>query len=331
MANGLIFITGATGFIGAATALAALESGYHLRLSVRKEEQIERLKEVFSEYSDKTEFVTVPDITVEGAFSKALDGVDYVLHVASPLAGTADKNEIFVPAVKGTLGILRDAAKISSIKKVVITSSIAALVPLEGPPEGEVVKEDMNWDLSVDTEADFDAGNAFATAMKIYSASKLLANQASWDFVAKEKPTFTLISIHPSLVYGHNLIQQSAQELEGSTNGFLFSSIMKGPPSDSPLLSVYIGDVADAHIRALDPSIKSDAKYLVSGQRFTWKDVAAIVEKNFPGVPHKVIPDVNPKIAAVNTSKAEKDLGIKWAAPEKIITEVLKQQLPYFA
>ncbi|RDW58391.1 hypothetical protein BP5796_12321 [Coleophoma crateriformis] len=331
MASDLVFVTGATGFIGAATAMAALKAGYRLRLSVRNEAQIAKLKGIFSEFADKIEYVVVPDIMVEGAFAKVLDGVTYILHLASPLARSTDKNKIFPPAVQGTVGILRDAAKIPSVKKVVIASSIAALVPITGVPEGEVVREDTNWDLSVDTNANFDAGNEFATAMKVYGASKLLANQASWEFMAKERPHFALVSIHPTLVYGHSLTQQSAKELEGSTNGILFSSIMQGPSSDGPLRCVYVGDVADALVKALNPSIKSGSKYLISGQRFTWKDTAEIVEKNFPGVPHKLPTDTNPKVSLVDTSKAEADLGIGWAAPEKIITEVLKQQLPYFS
>lgn len=140
MSSKLVFITGATGFIGAATAQAALKEGYRLRISVRKEDQIEKLKSVFATYADQIEFVVVPDITVTGAFSKYLEGVDYVLHVASPLAGKADKQATFNAALNGTLAILRDAAKVPSIKKVVVTSSIAALQPITGVPEGGVTR-----------------------------------------------------------------------------------------------------------------------------------------------------------------------------------------------
>lgn len=140
MSSELVFITGATGFIGAATALAALKAGYRLRISVRKDEQISKLKGIFSDYAEKLDFVVIPDITAEGAFSNALKGVTYVLHMASPLANSTNPEDIFPPAVQGTVGILKDAAKVSSITKVVITSSIAALVPLSGAPEGAVVK-----------------------------------------------------------------------------------------------------------------------------------------------------------------------------------------------
>lgn len=107
---------------------------------MRKEEQVTKLKGIFSEYADKIEFAIVPDITAPGAFSNVLDNVDYVLHLASPLAKSPRKEDIFPPAIDGTVNILKDAAKIPSIKKVVITSSIAALQPLDGIPEGGVVK-----------------------------------------------------------------------------------------------------------------------------------------------------------------------------------------------
>jgi len=330
MPSGLVFITGATGFIGAATALAVLKEGYRLRISVRKDEQISKLKDIFSVYAGNFDFVVVPDITAEGAFIKAFEGVTYVLHMASPLAKSTNPADIFPPAVQGTVGILKDAAKISTITKVVITSSIAALVPLTGAPDGAVVKEDTDWDLSVDPKGDFRAENDFATSMKVYSASKLLANQASWDFMEKEKPGFALVTIHPSLVYGKNLIQQSAKDLEGSTNGLLFSSIMNGAMSDGALLSVYVGDVANAHVLALKPEIKSGSRYLISGRPYTWKDVVDILQKHYSSVPYKLAAAENYP-TKVDTTRAETELGIKWASLETIITEVMNQQLAFFS
>lgn len=139
MAAQLIFITGATGFIGSATALAALEAGYRLRISVRKPSTI--LESLFAEYHRQIEYVVIPDITNEAAFDgSVLDGVDYVMHLASPLPNGTDKQAYFAPAVKGTTAVLKAAAKVASIKKVVVTSSIAALIPLGGIPPGGVIK-----------------------------------------------------------------------------------------------------------------------------------------------------------------------------------------------
>jgi nucleoside-diphosphate-sugar epimerase len=138
MSKGLIFITGATGFIGSATALEALKAGYQLRICLRKPS--ERLQSVLSEYKDQVEFVTVPDLTSDTAFDDKLNGVDYVLHLASPLVHGSNKETYFTPAVKATTLLLKAAAKVPSIKKVVVTSSIAAFIPMTGVPAGGVIK-----------------------------------------------------------------------------------------------------------------------------------------------------------------------------------------------
>jgi hypothetical protein len=57
-------------------------------------------------------------------------GPNYVLHLAPPIRGD-DKEGHFRPAVKGTTAILKEAeaVKVESIQRIVITSSIFALVP----------------------------------------------------------------------------------------------------------------------------------------------------------------------------------------------------------
>jgi nucleoside-diphosphate-sugar epimerase len=138
MAGELIFITGATGFVGSATALAALKAGYRLRVCVRKAS--EKLQALLSEHSEQVEYVTIPDLTEETAFQGKLNGVDYILHLASAVPRGTDKKDYFIPAVKGTTVLLKEAAGVASIKKVVITSSRAALIPLTGMPAGGIVK-----------------------------------------------------------------------------------------------------------------------------------------------------------------------------------------------
>ena len=138
MSRSCIFITGATGFIGSATAVAALKLGYRLRICLRKPS--EKLEALLSEFSSQLEFVIVTDIADENAFDGKLDDVDYILHLASPLPHGTDKKTYFTPAVRGTLAILEAASKMPQIKKVVVTSSIAALIPLSGIPQGGIVK-----------------------------------------------------------------------------------------------------------------------------------------------------------------------------------------------
>ncbi|OJZ89041.1 hypothetical protein ASPFODRAFT_155439 [Aspergillus luchuensis CBS 106.47] len=326
MSSDLVFITGATGFIGSAVAIKTLQAGYSLRMSVRKEEQIPKLKAVLSEYEDRIEFVITPDITQQSSFAGKLDGAKYVLHIASPLPHGTNPDTYFGPAVKGTTALLKEAAKVSSIKKVVITSSIAALIPMTGLPKEGVIKENNDWDLSVDQTADLTGANDQETSMKLYHASKLLANQASWDFKKTENPSFSLVSLHPAYVYGRNALQTTAEDLSG-TNGLFFLTVAGGKPMISTT-GVHIDDVAEAHVKALADNIPDGSSYLLAGKKFNWKDVAEIVKKEYPHLGFNISTDISGESSwPVDTTKAETELGMQWRSVEQITRDVIDQQI----
>lgn len=141
MSQPLIFITGATGFIGSHVVTQTLAAGYKLRLSVRKEAQIDNLRKLFSQNVAQLEFIVIPDLTTPDAFSKALQDVTYVFHLASPMPGKGDdfEKDYVEPAVQGTVALLDAAKKFNTIKRVVIVSSLLALIPLDGLATGNFV------------------------------------------------------------------------------------------------------------------------------------------------------------------------------------------------
>jgi len=57
-----------------------------------------------------------------------MTGIDYVMHIASPFPNGAvrDENELIQPAVEGTATVFNAAIK-NKVKKIVITSSVAAV------------------------------------------------------------------------------------------------------------------------------------------------------------------------------------------------------------
>ncbi|CAG8138460.1 unnamed protein product [Penicillium olsonii] len=328
MSAPLVFITGATGFIGSATALEALKAGYRLRIGVRKIS--EKLEDALAEYHDQLDFVTIPDLTSKDAFRGKLVGVDFVLHLASPLARGTDQNAIFTPAVQGTLALLDEAATVPSIKKVVITSSIASLIPITGLPEGGIIKEDNDWDFNVDPKGNFvDPSNPGATPMTLYRASKLLANKATWEFREAAKPHYALVTIHPAFVFGTNIMQSSAEEVQTGSNGILWGGVMAGAISGG-VSGVHIQDVAEAHVKALNPKVKDGSKYLLAAPRTTWKDIARIALQAYPNVGAKITEDVESTPAfPTDTTRAEVELGIKWRSWEDMVRSVMDQQLGF--
>lgn len=129
-----------------------------------------------------------------------------------------------------------------------------------------------------------------------YSASKILAQQATRDFVAKEKPPFKLVtyihlcstqsfghandcySFHPTFVLGDSLIQRTFNELDGM-NAQLWTSL----PSEELLIPsafVHVRDVAQAHVAALRNRdlLKTGTGYILSTQPLGWDRVADVVD-----------------------------------------------------
>lgn len=134
----LVLITGSTGFIGSKVTLRVLEAGYRVRLSIRREEQSDKLSRIFAKHVDALEFVIVPDLSTPGCFDSIMDGVQYVLHIASPLPGSGT-TDLLALAVQGTLSVLESAMKFPQVKKVVITGSVLSMIPFQAERE-RVVK-----------------------------------------------------------------------------------------------------------------------------------------------------------------------------------------------
>ncbi|KAE8384531.1 flavonol reductase [Aspergillus alliaceus] len=318
----LVLITGATGFIGSQVVLQTLEAGHNVHLVVRRPEQTDKLRQIFSKYDERLSFVMLPDITAPGGFDEALQGVDYVIHVASPIAGKGE-SDLLTPAVKGTVSVLESAMKVPSIRKVVITASILSIIPLTPPADDAVVKEDNDFDFTFDAESP-----AALSPIGQYHASKIAAHKAVTDFVATKNPSFDVVTIHPVLVFGRSLIQETAEELSGS-NGMLFQTLMSETPFGKQFLGVHVSDVASAHVRALTKSgtsIKGVQPYLVSSKARPWREVHDFVKSQYPGLAIK-LPQLDTLSYKVDTTRAQRELGIEFRGMEMQVADLLDQQL----
>ncbi|KAF4983384.1 hypothetical protein F66182_17065, partial [Fusarium sp. NRRL 66182] len=138
MSSELVLITGGSGHIGYQVLVTALEAGYRVRAAVRNQAKADKIKSAPSIQAlnpqDRLSFVEVADLTAPGAYDKAVEGVDLIIHVAAPITSSYEEGADFAthfiePSVKGTLGILTAAQKTSSVRRVVITSSVVAIIP----------------------------------------------------------------------------------------------------------------------------------------------------------------------------------------------------------
>jgi nucleoside-diphosphate-sugar epimerase len=316
MAKDLVLLTGVTGFVGSRALITALEAGYKVRAVLRRESAIDQIKSLkrVQPYVANVEFVVVKDLTAPNAYDSALQGVKYVLHIASPLPqGVAEGEDIkaalITPAVNATLNILRAAKKLPDVKRVVITSSVVANVPF-----ANVVYEETDKVFDADSRL---YNPEYSNAWDGYGASKVEAFNATWKFVEEEKPSFEVIQILPGPIVGPGELYTSRKDYDGGMNKPIVS-IISGEQAEGSFSAntVHVADVAELHVLALNPAIEGNTSYMATAGGLTgahWNDAIDIVKKEFPDkVSDGTLPNNGSHKTStlrVDASKTEKEFG----------------------
>ena len=119
-----VFCTGATGFVGAHTALALLEEGHELRLLVRNEPAA---RSWFESGGHRIERFVTADIRDPDAVQRVMDGCDAVFHAAAAVSLDPRKaRQTYDTNVGATQSVLA-AASALGIESLLYVSSVAAL------------------------------------------------------------------------------------------------------------------------------------------------------------------------------------------------------------
>lgn len=181
-------------------------------------------------------------------------GVDYVLHVASPLGDTPD---LIGPARDGTLRVLR-AATGAGVKRVVVTSAANAASPSSYAEEG--VTDETLWTDPADP------------SLPAYRRSKTLAERAAWDFMATSAGATTLTTILPGAVFGPLLSTENLGSVQ------IVQRMLTGRMPGTPRIGLEIVDVRDLaalHVDAMTAPAAAGERFLATGE-FTWmREMAA--------------------------------------------------------
>ncbi len=190
-----VLVTGCTGYLGAHVVDDLLARGSRVRLAVRNLSKGHALRDARPQYASKLDFVQVADFTLNTSFEAAVEGVDGIIHVASPLTfGVTDNEKDFIlPAIKGVKSVLQAAAQASQIKRVVVTSSFASVIDVDrkAPPHFTYTSADWN-PLTYEEAADNGSSDVVA-----YRGSKKFAELAAWNFVQQEQPGFDIVTLCP--------------------------------------------------------------------------------------------------------------------------------------
>ena len=258
--------------------------GYNVRAAVRSQSKAASLPK-----SNNLELVTVPDIVAPGAFAEAVKGVNSIIHVASPyhFRVTDNEKDLLIPAREGTLNILRDAAKESGVKRVVITSSFAALNQLGTDPYAEPPKvyDESVWNLVTWEEAKTGAPRTAYQASKKYAELAAHGPTGSIlslmkEFVQKEKPQFSITTLCPPMIYGPPIHSPPRLSELNESNSQLWKIISSGRDAEVPIahtpLYVDVRDIAMAHLLALESPKAANQRYTVVGAQYSNQEVTTL-------------------------------------------------------
>ena len=145
MSGELVLVTGGSGFVGAHCLVQLLGAGFRVRTTVRsltREAEVRTMLTAGGADAGEALAFVVADLLSETGWPEAVAGCDYVLHVASPFPARQPKNEndLIIPAREGALRVLR-AARAAGVKRVVLTSSFAAIGYGHPPTEQPFTEE----------------------------------------------------------------------------------------------------------------------------------------------------------------------------------------------
>ncbi|KAL1363943.1 hypothetical protein HN51_012105 [Arachis hypogaea] len=311
-AGKLVCVTGASGYIATWIVKFLLNRGYTVKATVRDTSDPRKVEHLTNLEGAKERLqLFKANLLEEGSFDSVVQGCDGVFHTASPFYNDVKdpQTELLDPALKGTLNVLQSCAKSPSVKRVVLTSSTAA-VTHNGRPRTPEVVVDETWFSDPD----------FCRKSKMwYVLSKTLAEDAAWKF-AKEN-NLDIVTINPAMVIGP-LLQPIL-----NTSATLILDIVNGAQifPNATFGWVNVKDVANAHIQAYEiPS--ATGRYCLVERVVHYSELVNILRDLYPTLPLPEKPaDDKPSVPTYQVSKEKaKSLRLEFIPLEMSLKETVE-------
>lgn len=310
-------VTGASGFIASWLVKFLLQRGYTVKATVRDPNNSSKVDHLLNLEGAKERLHLVKaNLLEEGSFDSAVEGCHAVFHTASPFFTNAEdpQTELLDPALKGTLNVLKSCVNSPTLKRVVLTSSIAA-VSFNYRPKTPDVVVDETWY----SDPEYCKENGLW-----YNLSKTLAEDAAWKFVKENN--IDLVTVNPALVSGPLL------QPELNTSASVVLNLVNGAQTfkNDIVGWVDVRDVAMAHILAYE-SASANGRYLLVDRVAHFSEVVKILRDLYPTlqIPEKCEDD-KPYVPIFQVSKEKaKSLGLEFTPLEvslKDTVESLKEK-----
>jgi len=293
-----VCVTGAAGFIAGHVIVDLLEDGHVVHATVRdlgegaKRSHLDALEE---QYSGKLKLFEA-DLLEPGSLDAALEGCDALIHTAAAvkLAAPDPQKQIIDVAVQGTRNVLDSVARVPSVKRIVMTSSIAAVMSYD--QQDKTYTED-DWCTSDDLRLD------------PYGMGKTQSERLLWEFAEKHADRVQAVAINPSVVIGPPLAKHHIR----SSLSFIRDLVGWSYPACVPmrLHLVDVGDVSKGHVRSLTSDKAVGRRIIFSDRQMSTLEISKILSRKYK-TPMRVLPKLVLYIAAYLDKRYS--LRLAWAS-----------------
>jgi nucleoside-diphosphate-sugar epimerase len=334
-----VLVTGGSGYVASWLVRYLLEDGRTVRATVRDPKKAKGLEHLHALAEAHPGRLTLhrAELLEPGSYTEAMAGCELVMHTASPflLGKVRDpRKQLVAPALEGTRNVLTSVNETSSVKRVVLTSSVVAIcgdnIDMQG--KDQFTEDDWNTTSSLEHQP--------------YPYSKTVAEREAWD-IAGAQDRWDLVTIHPGLVVGPSLTTASKSGTFRTMGSFTDFSLATGAPA-LEMGVVDVRDVARAHIAAgFTPA--AHGRYITNAETMSMLDISHALRAKFgwrPSFPLLEAPKPLIRLAApvagltrkfvdrnvgyplrFDNSRTVKELGIDFRPGAETVVEHFQQMI----
>ena len=264
----IVCVTGASGFVGMHVVAALLRAGHAVRATVRDPNDASKCGPLRACAPGASGTLTLHrgELMEAGSFREALDGAEVLVHVAAVAQLTAKdpQREIIDPAITGTKNVLTTAREVGTVRRLVLTSSVAAIGGYAKASKRPISAADWNDEATAATDP-----YPYAKTQEERLAREIGA-AAGWG----------VASVNPVMVYGPVLAPAHLRASPIFVRNMLLGKMSLLPRINMGVVDVR--DVADAHVAAVEDEQAPARRLLCAGNRWL-SDIARALQPRYPG------------------------------------------------